>query len=247
MTMRGQRTPLFCTIFAALFALSACALGYQAPTPILDADLQDAVRPALSIHPTRPPNPIATASAITPDGSVWFAFDEFDGLGGQSPYSQNRGLYRSKDNVISHVEITQTIRVLKIGPDGSLYVGTGCGVLRHKAGQWDTLAEPDCGRSSFKNPFFTFDIAFATNGEVWVGGIHALARYDGKAWKEYDLNARRLLVAPDGSVWADGWDGQADSNCCFTHLTGDTWVTYTHSDALPVASDLLMRINELRQ
>jgi hypothetical protein len=126
-------------------------------------------------------------------------------------------------------------------------VGAGCGVLRFNANRWETLADPDCEHSAFTKPVFPFDIAFADNGDVWVSGVHALARFDGKQWTEYDIMARRVLVAPDGSLWADGWNGIANSDCCFTHLTGTTWVTYTHAADLPVTADLARNIHGLRQ
>ncbi len=27
-------------------------------------------------------------------------------------------------------------------------------------------------------------------------------------------------AAPNGSVWAQGWNGQADGRCCLTHICG---------------------------
>jgi len=99
----------------------------------------------------------------------------------------------------------------------------------------------------FAQALSPFDIAFAPNGDLWVGGVYSLARFDGREWTQYGVPARKLLVAPDGSVWADGWDGLADSDCCFTHITGSTWVTYTHSAPLPVSDDLLVDIHALRR
>lgn len=198
-----------------------------------------------SLHPTREPSKAITSSAVTPDGSLWYAFDEFDDVGGSAPYSQNLGLYRLKDGQVSHFDIPGTIRVLEAAPDGSLYVGAGCGVLRYGRDRWETLANVDCERSSFAGPMFPFAFAFAENGDVWVGGVHRLARFDGTTWTEYDVRARRILVAADGSVWAEGWDGRANSACCFTHIAGSTAVTYTYSATLPVSEDLLKRIREL--
>jgi hypothetical protein len=192
----------------------------------------------------------STASAVTSDGAQWYAFDEFDGGGGSSIYSPNLGLYRLRDGRLWHFDIPATIRVLKAAPDGSLYVGAGLGVLRFRGDQPETLV----GLEGDQHPaegvpkaFFPFDIAFAPNGDVWVGGIYSLARFDGKSWAPYDIPARRLLVAPDGSVWTEGWDGRAGGDCCYTHLTGSTWVTYTHTAALPVPDTLRESIEALRR
>ena len=201
-----------------------------------------------TLHPTLPASERITASATTPDGSYWYSFDEFDGIGGISPYAQHRGLFRSKNGVISHFVISETIRVLAVAPDGSLYAGVGCGVLRFQSEQWLTLAEPDCQHSAFTHPLFPFDIAFSPQGNIWVGGVHGLARFDShlRKWTEYAVKARRLLIAPDGSVWTEGWDGVANSDCCYTHLIGNTWVTYTHSAKLPVPEELSIRIDKLK-
>jgi hypothetical protein len=189
----------------------------------------------------------STTSATTPDGAQWYAFDTFEGGGGSLLYSPNLGLYRVRGEQVSHFDVPDTIRALATAPDGSLYVGAGCGVLRYRAGELETLADISCDHSSFSGAFFPFDFAFAGNSDVWVGGIHGLACFDGAAWTEYDVRARRILIAPDGSLWAEGWDGSSNPpGRCFTHVTGDTWVTYAYADDLPVSEDLRERIYELR-
>jgi hypothetical protein len=155
------------------------------------------------------------------------------------------GLYRLRDGEVSHFDIQGTIRVLKAGPDGDLYVGAGCGVLRFREGIWETLAEVDCSRADWEFPMTVFDIAFASGGAVWVGGVHGLARFDGAGWTEYDARARRLLAAPDGSLWDEGWDGREGSDCCFVHVAGGVVTTYTHTATLPVSGELLEEIRAL--
>ena len=233
------KTALWCLAIWAILISLACST--QKPEQVSPSPTPSSA----PFHPTLAPNTTITSWAVTPDGSLWYAFDEFDGIGGSPPYSQNLGLYRSKNGQVSLFDIPGTIRVLEVAPDGSLYVGAGCGVLRYGMDKWETLANVDCEHSSFANPMVPFDIAFADNGDAWVGGVYSLARFDGKTWTEYDINARRILVAPDGSLWAEGWDGIANSDCCFTHVTGNTWVTYTHSASLPVSQELLERIYEL--
>ena len=187
-----------------------------------------------------------TAMARTPDGSLWYAYDKFDGVGGVLPGAVPGGLFRQKYGHTSYYGVPRTIRVLEVGPDGALYIGAGCGLLRFRQEQLETLAEIDCERSVFK-ALFPFDLAFDKDGRVWVGGVHGLASFDGKVWTEYDVPARRLLVAPDGSIWAEGWDGQAGSDCCFSHLSNNRWMTYTHSAPLRVPPELADSIRELQR
>ncbi len=198
-------------------------------------------------HPTLEPNDTITAMAKTDDGATWYSKDEFDGLGGSSIYSQNQGLFRSKNGYTIHFEVPGTIRDIEVGPDSAVYVAAGCGVLRFQNEIQETLADVTCQAGSFEGPLVPFELAFTADGALWVAGIHSLARYDGRAWRQYDIKARRVLVAPDGSLWADGWDGRAGGDCCFTHLTGDTWITYTHSAELPVSPRLLIEIQALRR
>jgi hypothetical protein len=159
--------------------------------------------------------------------------------------SQHSGLYRSRDGQVSWFDIPGPIRALAVAPDGSLYIGAGRGVVRYGDGELQALVDVTQGQESFPRGFLPYDIAFAQNGDVWVGGVYSLARFDGEAWTQYDVNVRRLLAAPDGSLWGEGWDGVAGSDCCFVHITGDTWTTYTHSDTLPVSETLLDEIYSL--
>jgi ligand-binding sensor domain-containing protein len=203
-------------------------LSFLSPTPLI-----------------RVPDVAITSQATTPDGALWVAYDEFDDIGGSPPGSSHHGLYRSQDGQVSHYELPGTIRVLAVAPDGSLHIGAGRGVIRIADGRLETLADVTQGQESFTRAFVPFDIAFTPDGDVWVGGIHSLARYNNKSWTQYDVNVRRLLVAPDGSLWGEGWDGVAGSGCCYVHVAGDRWVTYTHSAALPVSQELLGEIHRL--
>jgi hypothetical protein len=90
-----------------------------------------------------------------------------------------------------------------------------------------------------------FDIAIGQDGVVWAAGVYGLAQYDSAGWTEYGVNARRLLVAPDNTLWAEGWDGRAGSGCCYVHVVGNVVTTYTHSASLPVSAELLGEIRGL--
>lgn len=233
---RRTRLVILAIQLTVLTACSETPLTTPSPTPYP------------SFHPTQPASTKISASAATPDGSYWYSFDVFDGIGGSSIYAQAQGLFRkSSAGVVSHFDITSTIKVLKAAPDGSLYVGAGCGVLRYRSDHLQILANPDCDHSDFKKPIFPFDMAFAPNGDIWVAGIWALAHFDGTKWTEYDAKARRLLVAPDGSIWADGLPEVPGTDCCFYHLVGSSVTTYTHSSNLPLTVDLLRQVYDLRQ
>jgi len=221
-------------------ALDPVALASEQTRPALPTP-----RPSFTPRIWTPDRAI-TSFAATSDGALWYAFDEYDGGGGAPPDSQHHGLYRSLEGQVSHFDVPGTIRVLAEAPDGRLYIGAGCGVLRYADGSLEMLADVECSRSSFMRAFFPFDIAFSPGGDVWVGGVHSLARFDGENWTQYDINVRRLLVAPDGSVWGQGWDGWAGSDCCFVHVSEDTWVTYPHSAELPVSRELLASLESLK-
>lgn len=93
-----------------------------APSPSATTLMPPIRPPTPTIDPQRPPGPGVTSSAVTPDGSLWYAFDTFDGLGGSPPGSQNHGLYRRLSGEILHYDIPATIRVLEVAPDDSLYI-----------------------------------------------------------------------------------------------------------------------------
>jgi hypothetical protein len=193
-------------------------------------------------------NPAAgTVFAETPDGARWYGFDTFDGGGGSSMYDPVLGLYRLWDGQLQHFDMPGTIRALKVGPDGALYAPSGLGVMRYRDGRWETLMDPRGEPELAAAPFVPFELAFEPGGELWVAGIHSLARFKDGWWTQIVLPSRRLLVASDGSVWTEGWDGRAGSDCCFYHLTESSWITYTHSAELPVAPDLQERIRALQR
>lgn len=191
-------------------------------------------------------NPSAAyASTVAADGSGWYAFDQFDGSGGSIPTSPQLGIYRLTDGTLSHWDIPGAIRVIRVAPDGTVYAGTGCGLMRFQDERWETVIDPHCDSDSYPGPLIPFDLAIADDGDLWLAGVFTLLHHDGYVWTQYPINARRILLAPDGSLWADGWDGRAGSDCCYTHLSGGDWVTYTHTTPLPVSEALAARIREL--
>lgn len=185
----------------------------------------------------------ATARLRLPDGSVWLTFDQPPHIGSVPAHTLS-GLYRLADGELAHFPLQQAVRALAVGPDGALYVGIGCGLLRYQEKMVE-LAPPDCGAAgplALSAPVTALAVSDA--GTLWVGTPFSLNRYDG-AWEQFDVNASRLLLAPDGSVWAAGWDGRADSGCCLTHLEGGVPMTYTYTAPLPVSPQLEAAIRAL--
>jgi streptogramin lyase len=237
MMLNFRHVANLCLGAAMAMAIASCS-GHDTPSTPTS-------RSSASLHPTLPPNREITSSAVTLDGAVWYSYDRFDDVGGSPPGAQNGRLYRLEAGQISDHKILGTIRTLEVGPDGDLYVAAGCGLMKMRNGIWESAAEVDCARSTFSGPMVSFDIAFAPDGAVWLAGIHSLARFDGRSWVEYGVNARRLTALPDGTVWAEGWDGRMGSRCCFVQVRGTDVVTYDHTAALPVAANELREIREL--
>ena len=198
--------------------------------------------PTVTVDVERRPGPGITASAVMGDGSFWYAFDSFDGLGGSPPGSQNQGLYRLLAGQITHYDLPATIRVLAVAPDDALYIGAGCGVLRFQAERIETLLEFECNQPGQLAALFALAIAFGDDGLVWVGGAHNLASYDGQTWHEYGLPAFQIAIAPDGTIWTHGWDGRTGSNCCLYHLTADGPISYPWSAETPAPPEVLNQL-----
>jgi len=243
----------FAYAFTGLFALAACGMidrGIRIGAPPLDrvepTNQPETPQPSLT-PPVQVLDQAITSYAVASDGALWYAFDTFDGGGASPPGSQHYGLYRSLNGQVSHWPVPGIIRAIKEAPDGSLYVLAGWGVLRYADGALETLIDLKYGSDAFDRAFLPISLDFTPDGDVWIGGVHSLVRFDGNTWTQYEVNVRRLLIAPDGSVWGQGWDGRSGSDCCFVHVTGDAWVTYPHSAELPVSAELLDDIQGLRR
>jgi streptogramin lyase len=152
-----------------------------------------------------------TAVAVTPDGAAWFGFGtDSPGTGGGgvsrfgTPASPNTG-----GDPWDYFLGDANVRVLAVAPDGALWAGAGCSVQRLDAagdGTWQEMAA--CGDLGLGN---TLDFAFGPEGEVWVATGMSLARWHEGTWQVLDRMAHAVAVAPDGTVWASGWEGAEDS------------------------------------
>lgn len=183
-------------------------------------------------------NPAAAVlSATTNDGSDWYAYDR-QGSAGAPHY----GLYRLQDGRLDHFAVPFLITSLKVLRDDRLYVAgvgeDGGAVMQLEAGMLvDVLADKYAPIDS-DEVWLPRDMALAANGDLWLAGVYRLLRLGRTSSLVYPYLVTSLLVAPDDSLWAAGWDGIADSNCCYFHIDGESVTQYNRSEPLPVAAGL---------
>jgi ligand-binding sensor domain-containing protein len=171
--------------------------------------------------PTHDP---AKTVAVTPDGAAWFGF------GRHSTSALGGGLSRFDGQVWSYFLDDAGVEVLAVGPDGSLWAGAGCKLYRLDGDTWATVAH--CGENMPSGNIS--DIAFTPDGAVWVANGFALARLDGRAWTVYERAIGSVEAAPDGTIWATGWEGTQDS-FFVGRFDGQDWTIFRQADAFPGA------------
>lgn len=163
-----------------------------------------------------------TGVAVTPDGAVWFGFgdDAYLAAGG--------GLSRFNGQDWQYVLDDANVRALTVASDGSLWTGVGCGVRRFDGLAWETMArcEEDLPVGN------VLDIVLAPDGVAWVASGFGLARFDGQSWTSYEKLANSLVLAPDGAIWMNGWEGLAGS-FYVARFDGQSWTTYKGADSYP--------------
>jgi ligand-binding sensor domain-containing protein len=198
-------------------------ISFRAVAPGPDGVVAAATSLGLAIHqngewqmlkdgPTSSP---VMAVAVTTDGSAWFAF------GDQSLSTNGSGLSQF-DGETWHYHLGDAeVTALAVAPDGSLWAGVGCGVQRFDGSAWEALAQCD-QELPVGN---VLDIEFAVDGSVWMATGLNLVRFDGQAWIPYGKLVHSLLAAPDGTIWASGWEGSQGSQFV-ARLDGDEWTTY---------------------
>ena len=81
-------------------------------------------------------------------------------------------------------------------PDGALWAGVGCSVLRFDGADWQTLAR--CGEEV--PPGDILDMDCTPDGTAWVANGFSLASYDGSAWTVRNKLANELIAAPEGAA-----------------------------------------------
>jgi hypothetical protein len=181
----------------------------------------------------------AVLSATTPDGSDWYSFDVEHTYGPPS-----YGLYQVQHGRLHHLELpSNQILNLQTLSDGRLYVGGWEAVFRMEDGRLvDLLAAAELAPVVTESWWAVHDMALAANGDLWIAGRMQLLRLGQAHSQVYPYFATAVLVAPDQSVWARAWDGQADRNCCYLHLVGEEIIVYSHNESLPLSPELAAKI-----
>jgi ligand-binding sensor domain-containing protein len=163
-----------------------------------------------------------TSVAVTPDRSVWFA------AGDESPSTEGSGLSRfDGESWDYHLGDTE-VGALAVAPDGSLWAGTGWGVQRFDGSAWKAV-----GHGQENLPLGNvLDIAFTPDGAAWVATGFGLATFDGDSWTIHDKLIHSIEAAPDGAIWASGWEGTQHSDY-IARFDGAEWTTYRQADSFP--------------
>ncbi len=163
-----------------------------------------------------------TTVAVTPDGVAWFGF------GNHSVSTPGGGLSRFNGQEWQYALGDAEVDVLAVAPDGSLWAGVGCEVQRFDGITWETVGR--CGDDFPAGNIL--DIAFALDGVVWVANGFGLASFDGESWTEYEGFVNSLHVAPDGTLWVNGWEGTQGSQYV-GRFDGENWTRLKPADSFP--------------
>ncbi len=167
------------------------------PAPIEPASPDDP-RPTPTITPL-PQLPV-TSLVTTPDGAVWYAFGNFDF------HPRGGGILRGMQGRSTHFFPTATVQLLAVAPDGTLWAGMGCQLVRFDGRVWQSLIENcDTLRGN------VIDLAFATDGAAWVASGFALGQLNDGTWTVQERLANHLAATPDGALWLAGWEGTQGS------------------------------------
>ena len=110
--------------------------------------------------------------------------------------------------------------MLRVAPDGVLWAGAGCTVTHFNDQTWHTV-DPGCKNTRG----VVLDIAFTTDGAVWIAGPFNLARFNGESWTDFDRMAHSLAVALDGVMWVSGWEG-LQSSYYVGRFDGTAWTIH---------------------
>lgn len=162
-----------------------------------------------------------TAAAVTPDGAAWF------GSGDDAFWAAGGGLSRFDGHDWQYNLGDGNVRVLAVAPDGSPWAGMGCEVWRFDGVAWEVMAR--CDDLPHGN---VLDIVFTADGSAWIATGFGLARLDSQSWTTYDKLANALAVAPDGTIWVNGWEGSQGSQYV-ARFDGESWTAYRGVDSYP--------------
>ncbi len=175
---------------------------------------------------------------VTEDGAVWMAFGS-DGFpspsGGVTRFYQGAWQYYDQD-----LTVDPNIRALAAAPDGTLWIGGGCGFAQHAGTGWRVTA--DCERLHGN----VRGIIPAPDGSIWLHtefNVYHLAAddlatfenmlptdmslaADGTLWVAHSpLNQERKLSSFDGQEWHDeDTDFPLQTAFALTASGQDLWV-----------------------
>jgi len=201
-------------VLASTFFAVACRARTPEPTP---APVNSTATPPAST----PPSSIGEGRfdelrdlAVTPDGTMWAATGE--------------GLMRLGSEGWECVLEDTEVNALAVAPDGSLWVGVGCQVQRFDGGAWKTVFP--CGEHLPRGN--VLDIAFTPDGAAWIANGFGLASFHGHEWTTYDRLINSLVVAPDGALWMNGWEGTQGSSYV-ARFDGKNWTTFKGAHSFP--------------
>ena len=182
------------------------------PSPTLAAPQPTAVPPAV------------TTVAITPDGALWYAHGQL-----AWPTHGGGGVKRLVDGVTTSFGMEdglphEHVQLLRVAPDGRLWAAVERHLARFNGQAWETIA---CVGELTDN--IVLDLAFASDGSVWVASPFGLVRLNGESCTTEDRLTRAVACAPDGTVWASGWEG-AQGSWYVGSWDGVNWTTYNTID-----------------
>ncbi len=179
-----------------------------APTPqVTPQPDRPSPNPAISTLPQMP----VTNLVITSDGAAWYSFGNFD-------FQPRRGgIVREARGQQTRFRPEAVVQLLKVAPDGSLWAGTGCGLSRFDGQTWQTVSD-----SCDKLHGNIVDLAFTSDGAVWIAASFKLARYQNDEWTIIDRLIDFVAVTPDGTLWAAGWEGTQGSQY-LARFDGTQW------------------------
>jgi hypothetical protein len=196
------------------------AVGEPVATPVGPTPSASPVVP----QPTAKPSDVTTM-AVTPDGAVWCGF----GLRAW-PAAGGGGVKRWFGETVTHFGLDdglpdESVQVLKVAPDGVLWAGAGRYLARFNGRAWEVI-EPVARHIDSA----VADITFTPDGAAWIASPFTLVRFDGRSVTMYDQMVHALAVAPDGAIWASGWEGLQDS-AYVGRFDGLDWTTHNTIEA----------------
>ncbi len=177
------------------------------PAPVGPAPVIPAPSPSITPIPQLP----VTNLVVTPDGAVWYSFGNFDF------YPRHGGIVRSEQGGQTRFMSDATVQLLKVAPDGSLWAGAGCSLLRFDGQTWQTVLD-HCDKLRGN----IIDVAFTPDGAAWIATGFNLAHYQNGEWTIMDRLVNFVAVTPDGALWVSGWEG-AQGSQYVARFDGTKW------------------------